>query len=167
MPEVLKQQERGSMRFEGHFQKQGLMGLYRNASISITKMPAAHAWMPLPLDCILPSAWEKAAQKYESDNLKIAFGSCAVKRRFNYDEVVRGCPPYPFELRNLIERRFIWNGEKHRISPTRGDEPLYPPQLSQTQRCINYFCTYIMAPGPHHSLNATNNDFQVMLLDAS
>ena len=50
---------------------------------------------------------EKAAQKYESDNLKIAFGSCAVKRRFNYDEVVRGCPPYPFELRNLIERRFI------------------------------------------------------------
>lgn len=39
---------------------------------------------------------------HDDDSIKIAFGNCC-NENIKYDKVIRGCPPFPFELKNNLE----------------------------------------------------------------
>jgi hypothetical protein len=48
---------------------------------------------------------EKTVDHEKTNRLKIAFGNCCIKGIDNFDDKIPGCPPYPFILKNLIEKR--------------------------------------------------------------
>ncbi len=47
----------------------------------------------------------------ETNRLKIAFGNCAQKMPIDFDEKIKGCPPYPFLLKKMFERKLSARGE--------------------------------------------------------
>jgi len=39
-----------------------------------------------------------------TDGFKIAFGNCC-KKDIGFDEIIRGCPPYPYDLKNVLGKK--------------------------------------------------------------
>ena len=38
----------------------------------------------------------------ENKNIKVGFGNCCIKK-YGFDRSVKGCPPYPFEFKRILE----------------------------------------------------------------